>query len=191
MKTIFNSINVVLLAVVALAILDPAAALTHHHYKLIDIGTFGGPTSDFNNSYDGPFFDSGKVLNKRGILAGWADTSTPDPFPSFCLNFDCFVSHAFQWHDGVFTDLGTLADGWSSQVTWINDTGEIVGLSQNGVIDPLIGFPEQRAVLWRNGQMTDLGTRGGNQSIALAVNNHGQIAGLALNTIQNASVPPL
>ena len=155
----------------------------HHHYKLIEIGTFGGPSSYFNNFYAGPFFDSGTVLIKRGTLAGWADTSTPDPFPSLCLNPDCFVSHALQWHDDVLTDLGTLADGWGAQVTWINDTGDIVGLSQNGVIDPLIGFPEQRAVRWRHGQITDLGTLGGNQSVALSVNNHGQIAGLALNTI--------
>lgn len=159
----------------------------HHHYQVIDMGTLGGPSSNFNNFYDGPFFDSGKVLNKRGTLAGWADTSTPDPFPSLCLNPDCYVSHGFQWHDGVFTDLDTLADGWSSQVTWINDTGDIVGLSQNGVIDPLIGVPEQRAVLWENGQITDLGTLGGDQSVALAVNNHGQIAGLALNTTLDPS----
>ena len=132
------------------------------------MGTSGGPTSIFNNFYAGPFFEPGEVLNKRGVFAGWADTSMPDPFPSLCLNLSCFVSHAFQWDDGVLTDLGTLAAGWSSQLTWINDTGEIVGLSQNGVIDPLIGFPEQRAVLWRNGQVTHLGTLGGNQSIALS-----------------------
>ena len=155
----------------------------HHHYKLIDIGTFGGPSSTFNNFYAGPFFDSGQVLNKRGTLAGWADTSIPDPFPSRCLNADCFVSHGFQWRDGILTSLGSLANGWSSQVTWINDTEEVVGLSQNGLIDPLIGFPEQRAVLWRDGQITDLSTFGGNQSVAFAVNNHGQIAGLALNTV--------
>jgi probable HAF family extracellular repeat protein len=91
------------------------------------------------------------------------------------VNADCFVSHGFQWHDGILTSLGSLANGWSSQVTWINDTGEVVGLSQNGLIDPLIGFPEQRAVLWRDGQITDLSTFGGNQSVAFAVNNHGQI----------------
>jgi probable HAF family extracellular repeat protein len=154
----------------------------HHHYRLIDMGTLGGPSSSFNNFLAGPFFDSGGVINKHGSLAGWADTSTPDPFPSFCFT-DCFVSHAFQWQEGEVTDLGTLAAGWGSVAMWINDTGQIVGLSQNGVIDPLIGFPEVRAVLWQNGRMINLGTLGGNQSAAFAVNNHGKIAGLALNTI--------
>ena len=122
------------------------------------------------------------MLNKDASFAGWADTPIKDSFPAFCFNFDCYVSHALQWHDGSSTDLGALAEGWSSAASWINNAGEIVGVSQNGVLDPAIGFPEERAVLWRDGQMVDLGTLGGNQSIAAAINNHGQIAGLALNT---------
>ena len=186
---------VILFAVLALPIRmaaqsDPAKIQKHHHYKLIDIGTFGGPSSYLNAFVDGfvprangPFFGGAHLLTGKGLLAGWADTSQSDPFPSFCFNPDCFVSHALEWHDGILHDLGTLADGWSSATTWINDSGEIVGLSENGLIDPLIGFPEVHAVGWSHGRIVDLGTLGGNQSAALAVNNHGQIAGLALNTI--------
>src|SRR5260370_32925729 len=61
----------------------------YHHYKLVDIGTFGGPASYFQNGFDG-------LLNSQGIAVGWADTSTSDPNPAFCFNPDCFVSHAFQ-----------------------------------------------------------------------------------------------
>src|SRR6516162_3212338 len=71
----------------------------HHRFKLIDLGTFGGPASYFPNGFDG-------FLNNRGTATGWADTSTPDPNPGFCSNLDCFVSHAFRWHDGVRTELG-------------------------------------------------------------------------------------
>ena len=153
----------------------------HHHYHLIDMGTFGGSSSYFNALADGGFFGTAKVLNTRAVAVAWADTSISDPFPASCFNADCFVSDALRWHNGSSTDLGGLAEGWSSAATWINDAGAIVGISQNGIIDPLIGFPEQRAVVWRDGRIADLGTIGGNQSLALSVNNRGQVAGLALN----------
>jgi probable HAF family extracellular repeat protein len=146
-----------------------------HRYRLIDLGTFGGPQSYLN-------FDA-QVLNNQGVVAGWADTPTPDPFPSACFNPDCFVSHAFQWQNGLLTDLGALAAGWSSAAFWISDTGQIAGVSQNGAIDPLIGLPEVRGVLWQKGQLIDLGTLGGNESFAVALNKRGQVVGAAANTI--------
>src|SRR5215469_9960898 len=123
----------------------------HHHYKFIDLGTFGGPASYFSNGFDG-------ILNSQGTSVGWADTSTPDPFPAFCFNPDCFVSHAFQSRSGVLRNLGTLPGGLSSQAVWISPNGLIAGNAQNGQVDPLIpGFPEFRAVLWKDGQTIDLG----------------------------------
>jgi probable HAF family extracellular repeat protein len=153
----------------------------HHQYKLIDLGTFGGPQSYVNipNGYT-------PVLNDRGTVTGWADTSTPDPYPNFCFNEDCFVSHAFQSRNGVTSDLGVLHGGRSSQANWISANGLIAGISQNGKTDPLFaGFPEFRAVLWKNGRITDLGTlpEGGYESLANAVNSRGQVVGLATNTI--------
>ena len=108
-----------------------AAAQEHHHYKLIDMGTFDGPASYFSNGFDG-------ILNNRGTAVGWADTSTPDPYPGFCFNADCFVSHAFQWQNGVLNDLGVLPGGASSLSTWISPNGLVAGFSQNGEIDPLV-----------------------------------------------------
>jgi probable HAF family extracellular repeat protein len=148
-------------------------------YKLVDLGTFGGPASYFNNGADG-------ILNNRGTAAGWADTSTPDPYPTACFNPDCFVSHAFQSQNGVVKQLGGLAPGWSSAAFWISGSGLIAGWSQNGAIDPLVPIPEIHGVLWKNGDITDLGTLdGGYDSFATAVNNSGQVAGGALNLVSD------
>jgi probable HAF family extracellular repeat protein len=146
----------------------------HHQYKLIDLGTFGGPDSLFSTP--------SLVINNRGTVAGLADTSIPDPYDPNCF-FDCLVDHAFVWKNGVTTDLGTLPGGSSSWAYWINNGGLIVGVSQNGLIDPLTGFPEADGVLWNKGHIANLGTLGGNQSSANAINDQNQIVGGALNTI--------
>jgi hypothetical protein len=166
----------VLFAAVAAPAGRAQASPQHHHYALIDLGTFGGPSSYFSIPLPT------KVMNNRGVAVGWADTALSDPFPSRCFNPDCLVSHAAVFRNGSLIDLGTLANGWSSEATWISDAGMIAGISQNGLIDPLIGLPEQRAVVWRNGAISNLGTLGGNQSLAAAVNSLGQVAGSALNT---------
>ena len=107
--------------------------------------------------------------------------------PDFCFNEDCFVSHAFQWQNGLLIDLGALTPGVSSNSAWIATSGLVAGTSENGEIDPLIsGFPELRAVLWKSSKIIDLGTLNeGNESVASAVNSRGQIVGLALNTISD------
>ena len=153
----------------------------HHHYKLVDMGTFGGPQS--YAVY--PDFTSEADVNNLGEFAGWADTKTPDPYPDFCFDQDCFVAHAFQWKNGVRSDLGVLPGGVSSAVSWISRSGLIAGFAENGEIDPLVtGFPELRAVLWKDGKIRDLGTlpEGGYESFATAVNSSGLVAGLATNT---------
>jgi probable HAF family extracellular repeat protein len=142
----------------------------HHRYKLIDMSTFGGPTSLFSNP------DS-RVINNRGVATGVADTQTPDPT---CF-FDCLVVRAFVWNNGAITDLGTLPGGQSSFAYWVNDRGLIVGQSQNGSIDPLTGAPEVRGVLWRKGEIIDIGTLGGNASNTISISNRGQVLGAATN----------
>jgi probable HAF family extracellular repeat protein len=146
----------------------------HHHYKLIDIGTFGGPNSTVTG------FE--QVVNDRGMVTGGADTPTPDP-SCVAFNFDCFVSHAFKWQDGVLTDLGALPGVNSSYANRISANGLVAGMSENGEIDPLIGVPELRAAFWNDAHIIDLGTLGGNESFATAVNNRGQVVGVGANAI--------
>lgn len=166
------------------------SSVQHHHYKLIDLGTFGGAASYINEGgAEGVF--SNAIGDDQGAFTGWADTSTADPSPGWCFNGDCRVSHAFQWQNGAKKDLGALLGGASSATTWMSANGLIAGTSQNGRIDPSLaggpfsGFPEERAVLWVHGKIVDLGTlpEGGYESGASAVNNSGQVTGWAINTI--------
>jgi probable HAF family extracellular repeat protein len=151
----------------------------HHHYKLIDLGTFDGPNSGNNASV---------IMNKAGTLVGFADTLTPDPYAPNCF-FDCFVSHAFEWRNGFLTDLGPLPGGSSSYTNAINSNGQIVGFSQNGLIDPILGIPEFVATVWQGGRVIDLGTFGGGFSIATANNDLHQVVGCALNDVLEAFTP--
>jgi probable HAF family extracellular repeat protein len=157
---------------------DQEQCKEHPQYKLVDMGTFGGRQSYL------PFY--AQSLNNKGAIAGWGDTLTPDPnFPNFdsCFNSDCLFSHAFEWHNDTLTELPTLAGGDASNVSWISNSGLIVGASQNGAVDPVTGQHETRAVLWTDDQIADLGTLGGNESLAIAVNSQGLVVGAAANAI--------
>src|SRR5215469_969559 len=171
-----------------LAAQDHANKPRHHHYKLIHIGTFGGPASFFNAT-----FNSVPVLNNRGLGVGDSATSTPIPPSGGCFfcggsgGFLPFVFHAFELRKTVVTDLGALPPETSNSsiAMAISARGDtIVGSSENAVIDPLTpSFTEIRAVVWREGQIIDLGTLGGNQSAANAVNDRGQVAGFSTNAV--------
>ena len=183
-RTITLIITLAVLAALAMPPMSPAQNTSiqnqtaqHHHYVLIDIPTLGGPNSRFQ--FPGYV---GETINSQGTAVAEADTSTPDPFSPNCF-FDCFVNHPVQWRNGVLTDLGALPGVNSSGAFWINSKGWISGLSENGVIDPLTGFPETDAVLWKDSNIINLGTFGGNVSAANAVNDLGQVVGGALNTI--------
>ncbi|HKV80240.1 MAG TPA: hypothetical protein VJP02_18975 [Candidatus Sulfotelmatobacter sp.] len=146
----------------------------HHRYKLVDLGTFGGPDS---------YFTFGVGLNNRGVVAGAASTPTPDPFNPLCIFPDCFVGHTFKWHHGLLTDLGALPGANNSGVGGMNAHGEIAGVSENGLVDPVINFPELEPIVWKNDQIIDLGTFGGTFGQANSINDRGQVAGFASNTI--------
>jgi probable HAF family extracellular repeat protein len=150
-----------------------------NRYTFVDLGTLGGPVT-----YGTDDQIHVHLLNDSGVVSASSDTSIPDPNgPDFCWNLDCFLSHAFRWKDGVMTDLGALPGTNVSEGGGINSHGWSVGLSENGLIDPLLGARELRAILWKDGQILDLGTLGGNQSIAGNLNNRGQVVGFAANAI--------
>jgi len=149
----------------------------HTRYKVVFVGTFGGPNSHFER-------DGQHILNNDGSFIGWADDSLPDPFaPDGCWDGDCFVARAFLWKNGEMADLGSLAPGFSSDVSWMSSSGLISGEAQTGEVDPNVGWT-MHGILWAHGQMTDLGTLdGGLISLTTSVNDSAEVAGFALNTI--------
>jgi uncharacterized membrane protein len=153
----------------------------YHHYQLVDVGTFGGPQSGLQNFG----IPRAGVLSNNGTLAGWANTPAVDPYCSF--GGTCNAGDAFQYRDGVLTDLGRLPGGINSQANWISGNGLIAGLGDNGQPDPLAGFPiaQSHGLLWENGIMTDLGSlpEGGYLVFPSAVNNKGEVVGIAQNTV--------
>jgi probable HAF family extracellular repeat protein len=170
--------HIALLAILAMPIgVQAQQAKKHHMYKVIDVGTFGGPNSVFSSPNHG--------LNAYGVLIGGADTPDPNPDPGCSTVFlpDCSVQHAFRSQNGITTDLGVLPGGSNSFPFGINTWGWVVGASENGVIDPVLGIPEFFAVVWRDGQIRNLGTLGGNESLASDVNDLGQIVGFSANKV--------
>jgi probable HAF family extracellular repeat protein len=150
------------------------------HYKLIDLSTLGGP-----HSYGSVNGDGFQLLNNKGAVSSFADTSSPDPsYPTFCYNLDCFMSHAFRWKEGVMTDLGALPGMNSSAAGSINARGWSAGQSQTSMIDPVVGIPEYRAVVWKRDGIMNLGTLpGGTESLGIYINDSGQVVGFSDNGV--------
>src|SRR5262249_54129027 len=106
------------------------------------------------------------AINRAGDAVGHESTT------------DFSSEHAFFWHNGVMTDLGTLGGAYS-YAYGINDSDQVVGEAGTGEVDAN-GNAIYHAFLWQNGVMTDLGnTLGGANSIAYGLNNAGPVVGTA------------
>jgi probable HAF family extracellular repeat protein len=139
-------------------------------YHVIDLGTFGGTTSNATDN------------NNKGMVIGTSALSSTN-----------FTLHAFLWRKGLMRDLGTLGEpdsGAFSQGFSVNERGEAVGFSDTSSPDPLeedfchdgLGFT-CLPFLWRKGVMTPLPLLGGNNGGAFGINNRGEIVGQAENSI--------
>ena len=97
----------------ALLAIPVQLAAQHAHYKLIDMGTLGGP----NSFLSGP---GTQVLNNRGTFAGISDTASANPNPGCYLPLgnapDCFVENPIVWKNGAVATLPVLSGGNNSRL---------------------------------------------------------------------------
>jgi probable HAF family extracellular repeat protein len=122
--------------------------------KMIDInpGNFGGAEGGTN------------FLNNRGQAVGFG--TLPGEVEA----------HPFLWSRGKLTDLNYVGNlGRGGSAFSVNELGHVVGVSRNtnGAI---------LAVLWRNGEFTDLSTLSGDDcSEPYSINSHDQIVGASFS----------
>jgi probable HAF family extracellular repeat protein len=138
-------------------------------YTVTDLGTLGGAVG------------SGNGINYEGRVAGAANLSNGN-------------TRAFLSGPGVMYDLGTLG-GPNSNEGGLNASNQIAIFADTSKTDPLgenfCGFGANLiclAAIW-NGTMTALPTLGGNNSVAYAINNQGQVAGTAETSIKDPTCP--
>jgi probable HAF family extracellular repeat protein len=119
-------------------------------------------------------------INNRGVVAGFAESAQADPNPA------CPVSQvsAVIWQNGKIQELPAYT-GDTDGVAWaVNDNGQVVGASGAcTAYNPDLGIymVANHALLWENGEATDLGNLGGTGGLpgnhACALNNQGQVVG--------------
>lgn len=146
------------------------------HYRMIVLKPLGGAVS-------WPSFPT-VPLNDRGQAIYQASTNKTNPDSYLDIDPGFFTHAALSDASGVIQDLGTLPGPNSSSPFVISPSGLITGFATNGLIDPLTGVPQIRAVLWNHDhKIIDLGTLGGYASSVGFVNDSGEVVGSALNSV--------
>jgi probable HAF family extracellular repeat protein len=134
-------------------------------YSVIDLGEVGTPPAQ-------PYF-----IRNNGLISGAATT------PGGAL-------HAALWFEGAKFDIGASGLGGTNNAAFsVNQFGQTVGEAETSLTDAedfcgfnAYGFASSTACLpflWQDGVMTRLPTLGGENGLANAINNRGQVAGLA------------
>jgi probable HAF family extracellular repeat protein len=153
---------------------------------LVDIGTLGGP----NSGAGGP--------NRYGEAAIGSELAVKDPdnedFCAFGTHLQC---RGAIWRYGKLTALRPLPGGRNDNAFGLNNLGQVVGFSENGVRDSTCvkATPFQvfrvEAVRWEpNGEIHELPPlKGDTVAFGFGINDHGQAVGSS-GTCATQGLPP-
>lgn len=148
-----------------------------------DSGQIVGSSSLVGYSYQHAFLYSGGSMTDLGTLGG--DSSYAHDINNSGQIVGSAGGIAFLYSDGVMTDLGRLGGSSYATATGINDSGQVVGASNNSAFNNI-------AFLYSDGVMTDLNSlidplSGWVITDAQDINNSGQIAANGYNTLTGKS----
>ena len=139
----------------------------------LPLGTLGGTNSSIN--WNG--------INDRRDSVGMSETSVPDPNGEDLCGFGTHLTCLpFLWQYGVMYALPTLG-GNNGQASAINNSGQVVGYAENGVVDSTCpaGVTNNRVdlpALWDKGKAQALSTIGTDpDGVAFGINDQGQAVG--------------
>jgi probable HAF family extracellular repeat protein len=177
--------GLLILLTMSVGITIPAEAQNPSHYKVTDLGALGGT---YSYAYG---------INNAGVVSGGAAT------PS---QADGLSQTAVLWYPGLPPiNLGTLGGAecpaCNSEAGGPNAAGVSAIISEAANSDPhgedVCAFGTHRQCLastWKNGKLTALPLlSGGNNSQALWINNHGELAGFSETSVEDptcASITP-
>ncbi len=158
------------------------AILWQGRFKM-DLGTLGGLNS---SAFGSP--------NAFGQVVGEAETSRSDPNgEDFCgfyasgAPWSGTTCRGFLWQEGWMIPLPTLG-GYNGAASAINNQGVVAGNAETATTDstcppydPSQGqyqVLQDKPVVWEKGHIKELPTYGGDpDGYAIAINDHGQVAG--------------
>jgi probable HAF family extracellular repeat protein len=154
---------------------EPSTTQASHsvRYTITDLGTLEGGT------FSQPFF-----INRYGLVSG--SSNLPDG-----------NQHAVLWLGKLKLDIGAPGLGGPNSIAFgDNDRFQSAGEAETSTPDPknedFCGFGTHLTCspfLWQDGGMIQLPTLGGNNGVATAINNRGEVSGFAENSIPDPGCP--